>query len=173
VVVEKVHRVANSFVLKVCLFRSSGLKGYYHEMVCQLRPLVYSFWLNNPPHVCLTPRKSRIKNLWRNKQGSCRCKMAGAGIRSFAKFRGQMPRIDTTGITSWQTALKWTADCQVPRSCCCGQVKPVAIRSQINWYLSGPHQPVIMKWNFGVTNISSLLEYDLYAIRADCLYTTP
>jgi hypothetical protein len=39
--------------------------------------------------------------------------MAGAGVRSFAKFRGQMPRIATTRITSWQTALKWTADCQV------------------------------------------------------------
>jgi hypothetical protein len=58
--------------------------------------------------------------------------MAGAGIRSFAKFRGQMPRIATTGITSWQTALKWTADCQVPRSGCRGQVKPVAIRYQIH-----------------------------------------
>jgi hypothetical protein len=44
--------------------------------------------------------------------------MAGAGIRSFAKFRGQMPRIATPGITSWQTALKWTADCQAPRSGC-------------------------------------------------------
>jgi hypothetical protein len=41
--------------------------------------------------------------------------MAGAGIRSFAKFRGQMPRIATTGMTSWQTALKWTADCHNPR----------------------------------------------------------
>jgi hypothetical protein len=58
--------------------------------------------------------------------------MAGAGIRSFAKFHGQMPRIDTTGITSWQTALKWTADCQVPRSGCRCQVKPEAIRSQIH-----------------------------------------
>jgi hypothetical protein len=37
------------------------------------------------------------------------------GIQSFAKFCGQMPRIATTGITSWQTALKWTADCQVPQ----------------------------------------------------------
>jgi hypothetical protein len=54
--------------------------------------------------------------------------MVGAGIRSFAKFSGQMPRIATTGITSWQTALK----CQVPRSGCRGQVKPVAIRSQIH-----------------------------------------
>jgi hypothetical protein len=40
--------------------------------------------------------------------------MAGAGIRSFAKFRGQMPQIATTGMTSWQTALKHTAECQPP-----------------------------------------------------------
>jgi hypothetical protein len=63
--------------------------------------------------------------------------MAGAGIRSFAKFRSQMPQITTTGITSWQTALKWTADCQVPHSGCCGQVKPVAIRSQIHTSVCG------------------------------------
>jgi hypothetical protein len=63
--------------------------------------------------------------------------MVGAGIRAFAKFRGQMPRIATTGITSWQTALKWTADCQVPRSGCPGQVKPVAICSQIHTSVCG------------------------------------
>jgi hypothetical protein len=63
--------------------------------------------------------------------------MAGAGIRSFAKFHSQMPRIATTGITSWQTAVKWTADCQVPRSCCRSQVKPVAIRSQIHTSVCG------------------------------------
>jgi hypothetical protein len=63
--------------------------------------------------------------------------MAGAGIRSFAKSRGQMPRIDTTGITSWQTALEWTAVYQVPRSGCHGQVKPVAIRSQIHTAVCG------------------------------------
>jgi hypothetical protein len=63
--------------------------------------------------------------------------MAGAGIRSFAKFCGQMPQISTTGITSWQTALKWTADCQVPCSVCCGQVKSVAIRSQIHTSVCG------------------------------------
>jgi hypothetical protein len=63
--------------------------------------------------------------------------MAGAGIRSFAKFRGQMPRIATTGITSWQTALKWNVDCQVPRSGCRGQVKPVEICSQIHTSLCG------------------------------------
>jgi hypothetical protein len=106
-------------------------------MVCQLRPLVYSLVLNIPPCICLTPRKSRVKNLWHNKQWNCRCKMVGAGIRSFAKFRSHMPRIATTGITSWQTALKWTADYQVPRSGCRGQVKPVAIRSQIRTSVCG------------------------------------
>jgi hypothetical protein len=86
-------------------------------MACQLRPLVYSLGIKKTPRSCLTPRKSRVKNLWRNKQGNCQCKMAGAGIRSFAKFRGQMPRIATTGITSWQTALKWTVDsCGMPSS---------------------------------------------------------
>jgi hypothetical protein len=63
--------------------------------------------------------------------------MVGAGIRSFAKFCGLMPRIATSGITSWQTALKWAADCQVPRSGCRGQVKPVAIRSQIHTQILG------------------------------------
>jgi hypothetical protein len=63
--------------------------------------------------------------------------MAGAGIHSFAKFRGQMPRIATTGITSWQTAFKWTADCQFPHSGSRGQVKPVAIRSQIHTSVCG------------------------------------
>jgi hypothetical protein len=47
------------------------------------------------------------------------------------------PRIATTGITSSQTALKWTADCQVPNSGCRGQVKPVAIRSQIQTSICG------------------------------------
>jgi hypothetical protein len=106
-------------------------------MVCQLRPLVYRLGLNNPPRICLTPRKSLVKNLWRNNQRNCWCKMAGAGIRSFAKFHGEMPRIATTGITSWQTALKRTADCQVPRSGWRGKVKPVAIRSQIQTSVSG------------------------------------
>jgi hypothetical protein len=44
--------------------------------------------------------------------------MAGTGIRSFAGLRGQMPRIATIGIAPWQTALKWTVECQVPRSGC-------------------------------------------------------
>jgi hypothetical protein len=87
-------------------------------MVCQLRPFVYSLGLNNPPRICLAPRKSRVKNLWRNKQGNFRRKMAGTGIHSFAKLCSQMPRIATTGITLWQTALKWTADCLAPRSGC-------------------------------------------------------
>jgi hypothetical protein len=42
----------------------------------------------------------------------------GTEIHSFAKRRSPMPRIITTGIVPWQTALKWTADCQAPRSGC-------------------------------------------------------
>jgi hypothetical protein len=86
-------------------------------MVCQLRPLVYSLGLNNPLRICLTPRKLHVKNLWRNKQGNWQCKMAGAGIRSFAKFHA--------------------ADSQVPSSGCHGHVKPVAIRSQIHISVCG------------------------------------
>jgi hypothetical protein len=63
--------------------------------------------------------------------------MAGAGIRSFARFHSQMLWIATTGITSWQTTLKWTADCQVPRSGYRGQVKPVAICSKIHTSVCG------------------------------------
>jgi hypothetical protein len=32
--------------------------------------------------------------------------MAGTGIHSLAKLRGQMPQFATAGITPWQTALK-------------------------------------------------------------------
>jgi hypothetical protein len=42
--------------------------------------------------------------------------MADTGIHSLAKLRGQIPRFATTRITPWQTALKFTADCQDPRS---------------------------------------------------------
>jgi hypothetical protein len=42
--------------------------------------------------------------------------MAGTGIHSFAKLRGQIPRFVTTGITFWQTAVKCAVDCQAPRS---------------------------------------------------------
>jgi hypothetical protein len=93
-------------------------------MECQLRPLVYSLDLNNSPRIGFTPGKSRVKNLWRNKKGGSRCKMAGAGIQSFAKFRGQTLRIATTGITSWQTALKHTAECQPPLPIYCGMPTP-------------------------------------------------
>jgi hypothetical protein len=60
--------------------------------------------------------------------------MAGAGIRSFAKFRGQMLRIAATGMTFWQTLscglriAKLRA--QVANNAC-GQVRPVAIRAQL------------------------------------------
>jgi hypothetical protein len=75
-----------------------------------------------------------------NKQGNCQCKNANTGIRSFAKLCSQIPQIATTGITPWQTALRWTADCQAPAQVArntCGQVRPVAIRSQIDTSVYG------------------------------------
>jgi hypothetical protein len=53
-----------------------------------------------------------------------------------------MPRIATTGIAPWQTALKCTVlriakfRAQVARNTCC-QVKPVAIRTQIHTSVCG------------------------------------
>jgi hypothetical protein len=97
--------------------------------------LVYSLGLNNPPHICLTPRKVRVKNVWCNKQGNCWCKMAGAGIRSLSKFRGQIPRIDTTGITFWKPLSSGLRIAKFR-----AQVAAVAIRSQIDTSVcSNPH----------------------------------
>jgi hypothetical protein len=63
--------------------------------------------------------------------------MAGAGIQSFANFRIQMPWIATTEITSWQTAVKWTADCQVPRSGFPQSSQACGNRSQIHTSVCG------------------------------------
>jgi hypothetical protein len=48
--------------------------------------------------------------------GNYRRKMAGTGIHSLANIRAQIPRIATTGIFPWQTALKCTGNCQAPDS---------------------------------------------------------
>jgi hypothetical protein len=42
--------------------------------------------------------------------------MAGTGFRYVATFHAPNPRFATTRITPWQTALKYTADCQAPLS---------------------------------------------------------
>jgi hypothetical protein len=42
--------------------------------------------------------------------------MAGNGIHSLAKLRAQILRFATTGIITWQTDRKCSADCQAPRS---------------------------------------------------------
>jgi hypothetical protein len=47
-------------------------------------------------------------------------------LTPFAKHHSQMPRIATAGIVPLQTALKWTADCQAPRSGC--QVRQSALK---------------------------------------------
>jgi hypothetical protein len=90
-----------------------------------MRPLVYSLGLNNPPRICLTPRNSRIKILWHNKQGNCRCKMAGAGIRSFAKFRGQMCTAECQGLKTVARFVEFRGKFKS------GTVRSVAFRGQI------------------------------------------
>jgi hypothetical protein len=87
--------------------------------------VLYSLGLNNPPRICFTPRKSRVKNVWRNKQVNCRCKMAGAGIRSFGnnflanRYQVEcgllssalrLPGIHTVTSGLWQSALKSNLD---------------------------------------------------------------
>jgi hypothetical protein len=107
-------------------------------MVCQLRPLVYSLGLNNPPRICLTPRKSSVKILWRNKQGNCRCKMAGAGIRSFAKFRGQKCTAECQGLKTVARFVAFRGKFQS------GTVQSLAFRGQIvprSW-----HSAVYWQW---------------------------
>jgi hypothetical protein len=90
-----------------------------------MRPLVYSLGLNNPPRICLTPRKSHVKNLWCNKQGHCRRKMTGTGIQSFAKFRAQMCTAECQGL---KTVTRFVAFRWKFKS---GTVQSVAFRGQI------------------------------------------
>jgi hypothetical protein len=98
-------------------------------MVCQLKPFVHSLGLNNPPCICLAPRKSRVKNVLCNKQGNCRCKMAVLEfahlLSSEVKCRGlplqenrsqvdcglpsstlRLPGIHAVRSRLWQSALK-------------------------------------------------------------------
>jgi hypothetical protein len=83
-------------------------------MVCQLRPLVWSLGLNNPPRtgMYLAPGESCVKNLWHNKQETFRCKMPGTGTQSFAELHRQIVR----GMPT--TTLQWTAECQIRGKFC-------------------------------------------------------
>jgi hypothetical protein len=93
------------------------LRNTGHEIVCQLKPLVYSLDLNNAPRICFVLLKLRFKCSRLFKQEISRCKIAGAGFHSTAKTRALIPRFATTIISSWQIAFKCTADCQPPLSC--------------------------------------------------------
>jgi hypothetical protein len=64
----------------------SALKVLYHEMVCQMRRLMYSLGLNIAPGICFTLVKLHVRNKQRLKQAVSGCKMAGAGFYSIAKL---------------------------------------------------------------------------------------
>jgi hypothetical protein len=90
--------------------------GQYHEIVRQLRPLVYSLDLNNPPSTVtvlhLESRASKINDLTNRGTVDVKWRVLEFGhLQSSAlKYRGLL------GMTPWQTVLKFTADCQAPRS---------------------------------------------------------
>jgi hypothetical protein len=69
---------------------------------------VYSLDLNNSQRIQLTPGKSQT--------GGSRCKMAGAGIQSFAKFRAQMCTAECQGLKTVARFVafrgNWSAECQ-------------------------------------------------------------
>jgi hypothetical protein len=79
---------------------------------------MYSLSLNNLPHIGFTLfRVAHQKNMTQQTgELSMYCNMAGTGIHTLAKRRAQILLFDRTRITSWQTALKRTADCQASRS---------------------------------------------------------
>jgi hypothetical protein len=85
-------------------------------MVFQLRPLVYSLAINNAPRISFTIEKARVKNIRRFKQGTSRCKMAGAKFHSFAKYRAPIcnPEKAARGVksTDCHNENSRTADCQ-------------------------------------------------------------
>jgi hypothetical protein len=83
--------------------------GILKGIVSRDGPWVDSLGLNNLPRQGFTAGKSCVKKLWCNKQGSCRCKMAGTGIQSFAKFRAQI-----------------SAECHKPHD----RLKPLAFHAQ-------------------------------------------
>jgi hypothetical protein len=82
----------------------------------QLRPLVFSLGLNNPPRRYFIPLKSCGKKRWRFKQGDSWCKMAGAGIQSLAKLRPQMCATNKITVARIATvkSLNLRADCHRP-----------------------------------------------------------
>jgi hypothetical protein len=101
-------------------------------MVCQLRPLVYSLGLNNPPRtgICLTPRKLRVKNLWLTGTVDVKWRVLECGhlLSSAVKCRGLPQQVKLLGdpLSSGLRIAKFR-----------GQVKPVAIRSQIHTSVCG------------------------------------
>jgi hypothetical protein len=96
------------------------LKGQCHEMVYQLRPLVYSIGLNITPRNSFKLVKSRIKNIRRFKQGASLCKIAGDGFDCFAKIRAQIHNAVLAYCGVFQADCHRencrTADCYNPRT---------------------------------------------------------
>jgi hypothetical protein len=68
---------------------------------------MYSLDLNNSLCIGFTLLRSRIKKIWLGKQGGLATKMAWTGFHSFAAYHAPKTQFAMTGITPWQTALKY------------------------------------------------------------------
>jgi hypothetical protein len=93
-----------------------AVKGIVSQDGLSTETKVFSLGLNNAPYTSFKLVKSRFNNILRSKQGASRCKMARTGFHSFANFCARMPRFAKIRITAWQSALKYTVDCQPPLS---------------------------------------------------------
>jgi hypothetical protein len=78
----------------------------------ELRPLVYSLGLNNPPHMYFILWKSRLKKLQLFKQGDVWCTTVKQRVLDFSHLL--------------HSALKLSTECHRPRRC----FRPVAFSSQ-------------------------------------------
>jgi hypothetical protein len=90
-------------------------------MVCQLRPLVYSLGLNNPPRICLTPRKLCVKNLWhiRNNflanRSQVDCGLPSSALRLLWSSQACGNPLSNSYFCLWQSARRLFYSCN-PRS---------------------------------------------------------
>jgi hypothetical protein len=74
--------------------------GLSHEIMCQLRPLVFILGLNNSPLIGFTLVKSRIKKYGAANRGPL-CKIAGARFHFFVKLRAKI-----VYCGPWHTAVR-------------------------------------------------------------------
>jgi hypothetical protein len=126
-------------------------------MVCQFKPSLNSFGLDNVLCIRFTLLQSRIKSLGRFKEGISRSKMERAGFHSTANSRPLIPLFATTIITPCQTAFLITVDCQSS-----------ALRPNTNHAKSSGLWPSALKFRLLTLAISSTTNFNVTIRTANC-----